>query len=157
MNPPDNLDALAHRLAAWTPTPVSSGRDRMLFEAGVATGRRQVRGRLAAAAVALIIGSGGWIWHERTERHRLELTLIQRTSAQIPTFAATPSLVKLPIVNPLTAGPFSYVALRQRFLTNGPDLPNPVAFVPHADRSPAHDGPMLTPFSSRRATDLAEL
>ncbi len=157
MNPPDNLDPLSQRLAAWSPAPVRSGRDRILFEAGVAAGQRQTRRQMAAILIPLLVGSGGWIWHERTERQRVELVLIERSSGPSPTVTRTDGPAPRPIEQSVAAAPFSYVALSQRVQADGLDFPHPVSPTSNPDRSPTRVGVVLTPLSSRRVAELADL
>ena len=158
MNPSDDLEPLAQRLATWRPAPVPSGRDRILYEAGVAAGRRQARWQLAAIVLPLLVGSTGWIWHERTERHRVELALTERTPA--PTVLTRHEPAPTPLLRPVVPpDPMSYLILSHRLNANVWDRFDPIE--PHSGHvTPANQAvsrPILTPLSGRNPQEFADL
>ena len=158
MNPSDDLEPLAHRLAAWKPAPVLSGRDRILYEAGVAAGRRQARRQMAAIVLPLLVGSTGWIWHERTERHRVELAMIaQSEPLPVQTLPATAPSPALDLEPPLAPGPSSYLVLSHRLASIGLDGLDPIEPRSESEVTGSRVRPMLTPLSSRGFQDLTEL
>ena len=162
MNPhdqpsPEELDRLARRLASWTPSAPSSGRDRVLFAAGVAAGRRQARRRAAVVVAALAIGSGAGIVHEHRAKTRLEVALAGRSPAA-ERVSADPRPGPLPRPNLTTTrpAPSSYLALSHRY-SDEPGLGPPADLVAPRRTSPAPIGPILTPLSSRRFAETSDL
>ncbi len=152
--PPDNQTELEQRLASWLPSPVASGRDRLLFEAGVAAGRRQTRRQAVVVVAALAIGSGAWIIHEHRTSSRLETALAERSSAveQVP---ADHHPIPRPNLVTTSAAPSSYLALSHSYGGDDGQL-DPVEPVAAQQIVPAPDEPVLTPLSSRRAGEILE-
>lgn len=160
MNPPADRSPLERRLAAWQPAPPAStsGRDRLLYQAGLAAGRREARWRSAALAAAVGLIMSAWSLRERAERRRLEPDLAARSPAapapprpESALAAAPPDLV-LPELSSL---PMQGQHLRStgsgRFDRSG-SRPGPARAS-----SRGQTGPVLTPFSSRRAAEIADL
>ena len=155
----DDLDPIARRLAAWTPAPARSGRDRILYEAGVAAGRRQARWQQVAVAVPLLIGSTGWIRLERAERNRLELALAARSAPPQPVPTTAP-IIRVPrLAATVAAEPMSYLALSHRLDAAGSHPLDPIDPDPDTSPSNSRGGTrsILTPLSSRRPAAVAEL
>src|SRR5262249_43180209 len=94
-----DLTALEDRLATWRPATGALDRDQMLYDAGHAAARADIRissWRLATATLALIsIGLGGllvhqeslrareraWLAREQSQRLALETAFVARTGA----------------------------------------------------------------------------
>ena len=152
-----DLTPLARRLAGWTPSAVAAGRDRLLYEAGVAAGRRQAGRRWAAVVLALAVGGGGWTLHEQGVRSRLELALAKRSRAlefPRPVRLLPPQVAPS---SPKPLAPTSYLALSRHLDTLGMNAPEPARSVGIDPPFPARLGSILTPISARRPEDLADL
>jgi hypothetical protein len=136
--PPNDVNALERRLAAWQPSAAGLDTARMLYAAGRASvGAPRARlawpilsACLAVAAVAL----GAWVATERAERLALARQLQPRTPAVSPSPA--PSSAS-PADAPATevAPPDSYLATR-RLLEQDPRT-WPATTLAHADPVPA--------------------
>ena len=158
MNPPTDLDPIAERLAAWTPASVPSGRDRILFEAGRTAGRRQARWPMAAVVLPLLVGATGWIWHERTERHQVEMALSKQPDVSAVPIRQEPTLASS--LDPLTTpGPSSYLVLSRHLDPSKWDRFDPIEPRPEHAASKPRGGPrsVLTPLSSRHPREIADL
>lgn len=156
--PRDELNDLERRLSGWAPAPPSSGRDRMLFEAGRAAARSEARVRLtaslAATLAAVSVGLGGWAVHERTRRQAAESALAERPRVREAATVVEHPPDAPPIVEP---GSASYLALTHRLATVGLDGPEPSGSPPVAAPRPAGQGRPLTPLSTRRPEGLMDL
>ncbi len=162
MNPPDrpspdDVSNLERRLAGWTPAPASSGRDRILFEAGVAAGRRQMRWPMAAVLVALAVWSGGWMFHERSERRILERALVERSQALEVALAKRQVDRQPDLALPVAASPTSYLGWNHSLETSGVDPPETALLPSSLAQFPASIGPVLTPLNARSVGELVGL
>ncbi len=157
--PEDELKELEQRLSSWTPSVVALGRDRMLFEAGRASARSEIRYRLttalAACVTALAVGLGGWAVREHAQRRALELALAERSRA-VPVALAEPWHVAPSVPNSTTA-PESYLALSRRLSTVGLDEPGAQTVLPIRDQRSASPVRSLTPLSALRPGGLMDL
>ena len=164
MNTPDRLPPddpatdLERRLLGWKPAPMtaSPGRDRMIFEAGVALGQRRASIQAAGLAAVLLLGAGGWIITERAERVHLESALAER-SADLDRALATRRIPRLPDPGPIESAPLSYAALSHPLGDPDFTLPDPVIASPLPQRSIGPADPVLTPLSGRHDAELADL
>jgi hypothetical protein len=158
-----DLSKLERRLAAWRPASGGLDRDRMLYEAGRAAARADVRihsWRLATAALALLtVGLGGLLAHERAQRRVLE-TSVAIASQIKPARPAGEIALPTPRETPAIE-PSSYFALTLRLSRGNPDISSPdVDFEPKPHR-PA-TGPLqvlpqrqpLQPRDLQRVLDL---
>jgi hypothetical protein len=157
-----DLSELERRMAAWRPTSRGLDRDRMLYEAGRAAARADGRvhsWRLATAALILmVVGLGGMLMRERSQRHAMEVALAARTR---PSRSASP----VPLLSATTAiepfAPSSYFALTSRFSRSNPNMSSPdIDFEPEPHRQAT--GPLdllpqrrpLQPRDLQRVLDL---
>ena len=163
MNPPDPLAPtdLERRLAGWAPAPPAAGRDRVLYEAGVAAGRRAARRRHAALALILAVAPAAWAAREHAARARLEVALAEQARALALAEQARASApaqpAGLPAATPRRPAPGSYLILNRR-LVGGGGYGDPAGPVPPGARLfPAPGGPTLTPLTARRLGDAVDL
>ena len=164
MNTPDRLPPdepatdLERRLLGWKPAPMpaATGRDRMIFEGGVAAGQRRVSVRAMGLAAVLLLGAGGWISTERAARTRLEVALAERSAALDRALAVRQIPQQLDL-GPIELAPLSYAALSHRLIDPDFTLPDLVVPSPGSARSAVPVGPVLTPISSRRGVEWSDL
>ena len=154
--PQDDLSKLERRLAGWTPTAARSGRDRILFEAGVAAGRRQMRWPMASVLVTLAVGSGGWTFYEHSERKILERALVERSQTLEVALAKRQVDRQPPLSPPVTGSPTSDLGWSHSFETSGGEQPE-TTLSPSSTQFPASIGPVLTPLSAWSVGDLVGL
>jgi hypothetical protein len=110
LDPDPTMNDPEHPLNALRPLAPALSRDRMLFEAGRATGRAQGRNRWFAATATLstlIVALGGLLAREHTHRQSLERTLASRVTEHAPTVVVVASI-------PPEASPYSYLAMSRR-------------------------------------------
>lgn len=115
LDPEKDLNALERRLSPLNPVTGRLNRDRMLFEAGRASARATVRGRLLAGACALlaitVVTLGGLFALERTRRHELEVALAARDRDR----GSSKGLSTFPVaLTSVSASPYSYRELSRR-------------------------------------------
>jgi len=157
-----NLNAMERRLAAWRPASGGLDRDRMLYEAGRAAARADGRvqsWRLATAALILmVVGLGGLMMHERSQRHAMEVALAARTrpSQSAPT---VPLLSATTAIEPFA--PSSYFALTSRLAQGNPDMSSPdIELEPEPHRpatSPSDLLPQRRPLQPRDLQRVLDL
>jgi hypothetical protein len=142
--PEGDLTDLERRLTHWRPAAKYFDRDRMLYEAGRAAARAELRawtGFASSAALALVTASlGVLLVRERAQRQDLEVRIVQRENA-----AKAPVLPE-PMPPPIVAQPLSpdsYLALTHRLQTVGLDEAlTPTSGAP-SDHAPAVPEPTL--------------
>lgn len=107
--PESDLNAFEARLASWQPASPGADRDRVMFLAGKAAGRAELRHRLltgSAACVALVIVSlGGLLAREHSRRILAEIRVAE---AQLPSPSVYPQVQPSPIGQPAST---SYLVL----------------------------------------------
>jgi hypothetical protein len=120
--PRDDLTNIERRLSALRPASGGLDRDRMLFEAGRASGRAEGRARAwalaAAASVLVAVGLGVGLARERSRALDLERALIAARGTP-PAIAAPPPAPPRAI----GVAPDSYLALSHRALAGLDDRP----------------------------------
>ncbi len=161
MNAPEHdPTGFERRLSSWLPAAAALDRDRMLFEAGMASARADSRGkvwRTAAVGLALLLaGLGGFLARERSRRLALETVLAARPPAPAPLLAEKPPRVGLPSPSTERPGPSSYLALTARLASGELDFP-PVSPAPNAERPPVRTGPRPTTLRPRGFERLLDL
>jgi hypothetical protein len=144
--PEDDLTDLERRLARWRPAAVGLDRDGMLFEAGRAAARAEVRawtGLASSAALALVAaGLGVLLVRERVQRQALEVRIAQQISTPKASSPGLPAPAAPPIVAQ-PPSPDSYLALTHRLQTAGLDEALAPGSGTPPDRSPAVPEPTL--------------
>lgn len=153
----DPATDLERRLLGWKPAPSTNGRDRMMFEAGVAAGQRRASARAAGLAAVLILGAGGWIGTERAARTRLEVALAERTHALEVARAHQPAQPGPARDRPIPPAPASDLVVRYGVRDGMGDPTEPAPGPPGVNLFPTGGGPVLTPRSARRVGDAVEL
>jgi hypothetical protein len=150
--PEGELTDLEQRLSHWRPASEGLDRDRMLFEAGRAASRAEVRawiGFASSAALALVTaGLGVLLVGERAHRQALEARIVQQENA-----AKAPALPE-PLPPPIVAqtlSPDSYLALTHRLQTVGLDE----ALTPASGTPPDHSP--VVPEPTLRVQDVGRL
>jgi hypothetical protein len=119
-DPDQAMSDLERPLRGLHPLAPALSRDRMLFEAGRAAGRAQGRNRRLAATstlAALVVGLGGLLAREHTQRQSLERALAARVTEQVPTVVAAkpvPPTVVVAASEPPEVSPYSYLAMSRR-------------------------------------------
>jgi hypothetical protein len=159
--PEGDLNALEQRLGRWRPAPGVLDRDRLMFEAGLASARGASWGRLGFATAACwalaAFALGGLLAHERGRRQALETALALRSNAPNPTPAPVPAPPWQPPRATESPSPDSYLALARRMLVAGPDDLTSAAANHSPDHPPGPAEPPLSPLRARgpgRALDF---
>jgi hypothetical protein len=158
--PQDELNETERRLAGWSPAAPGVGRDRMLFEAGRAAARAEVRGRIAMiiAADFAVLAIAIVVWaRENAVRERLAVALALQ-SQFLNTLSTTQ--IAAPVPGPvLPPAPVpardSYLALTHRLANDGLDETAPSRSI--QAEHPASPRRTLTPLNSRTPGDSIEL
>jgi hypothetical protein len=116
-DPADALDEPNPPLARLRPIAAGPSRDRMLYEAGRAAGRRDARRRhlavLSVMVCAALAGSGSLLVRERSRR-----LAVERALAALTTQPSTPTVAPL-APEPIVISPDSYLALSRRIEPGG--------------------------------------
>lgn len=141
--PESDLNATEARLSGWSPAASGLDRDRMLFLAGRAAGRSEMRRRMAVASAGLVVlisaGLGGLLVREQARSRTLEIRLAEALHAP-----ASPSVRTVAPTPPPAIGrpePGSYLVLTKQALgppksadrpatsggVSGPSTPTPEA------------------------------
>ena len=161
MNVPGNdPSGFERRLASWLPAASALDRDRMLFEAGRASARAEVRAKVwptAALGLALlVIGLGSLFARERSRRLGLEKVMAARTHAQAPALAATPMRVAPRSPRVERPDPSSYFVLTLRLAAGDLELPaiSPESKSEHQPDRTRPTPPPLRPRGFERVLDL---
>ncbi|WZP00825.1 hypothetical protein EP7_002479 [Isosphaeraceae bacterium EP7] len=148
-DPERDLSHLERPLEGLHPQAPALTRDRMLFEAGRATGRDQGRNRWLTATATLaflVVGLSGLLAREHTQRQSLERTLAARLSEHVPTVLAdkpTPPGLVVAASKPPEASPYSYLALSRRAQSGRlDDWPTNSATLPSGGRAERRPAPL---------------
>ena len=141
----DEFAGLETQLSAWMPVP-STGRDKMLYQAGANSAVRDVRLRaVLATSVALTLISCGLLAREHNDRLRVEALLAAHPVSE-PRISVVPTA---PLLATTAPDPNSYLALTRHILATGDDVPPPLPYAPRDPGPQKPPEPPLTPLQAR--------
>jgi hypothetical protein len=147
----DDLTDLERRLAGWQPASDRLDRDRMLFDAGRASARSEIRERAWAACSAILLlvsaGLGVQLVREHARREGLERTHATRSQPESP-----PRTLPPPEIVP---APDSYLVLTHRLVAGLGDPPPPPS-TQHQEAPEGRDSP-LSPLRVRGLGETRDL
>jgi hypothetical protein len=154
--PEEGLNELEKPLAALRPVTGNLSRDRMLFEAGRARALTVSRGRMLMLALANVVLVGGLaisLFHERSQRHALELAFA--VQVHTPTAPPTDSIPPVWIASN-DGSPYSYRALSLLQSSSEPDEWRPATGAGQSDGTRPGAESEMVPLRVRDTTKLLQ-